>query len=249
MLKPRHRCTAPYRRGRSDKASELQRYTAEEVLRLVRDAAAPAVRAVVVTGGEPLLHAKPLQKIVPQLVDDGFKIEFETNGTLTPSGVHRDVHFNVSPKLANSHQSILLRMNYRILEEYLARNSSVFKFVVRDYDDLDEIQHIVKSVGIDPARVFLMPEGTVRYGDFFSIWIAFREAFAPSKSICFLLSLLLLSSALTRISSPFHVRLFADAGTGDSQARGRWLAEVCVNHGFNYSHRIHVELWGAKRGV
>lgn len=144
-----------------DKAAELRRYSIGEVLSAVRDTAGPSVRAVVVTGGEPLLHAKPLQKIVPQLIDDGFKIEFETNGTITPSGVHPDVHFNVSPKLSNSNQSILLRMNYRLLEEYLARPSTIFKFVVRDKEDVDEVVDIINAVGVDASRVFLMPEGTV----------------------------------------------------------------------------------------
>lgn len=31
--------------------------------------------------------------------------------------------------------------------------------------------------------------------------------------------------------------------------RGKWLAEQCARDGFNYSHRIHVELWGDKRGI
>ena len=31
--------------------------------------------------------------------------------------------------------------------------------------------------------------------------------------------------------------------------RGRWLVEVCKREGFRYSPRIHVDLWGARRGV
>jgi 7-carboxy-7-deazaguanine synthase len=31
--------------------------------------------------------------------------------------------------------------------------------------------------------------------------------------------------------------------------RGRWLAEVCKEHGFRYSPRLHVDLWGDQRGV
>ncbi|MGI9159478.1 MAG: 7-carboxy-7-deazaguanine synthase QueE, partial [Saprospiraceae bacterium] len=32
-------------------------------------------------------------------------------------------------------------------------------------------------------------------------------------------------------------------------ARRRWLVELCKSHGFNYSDRLHVEIWGGKRGV
>jgi 7-cyano-7-deazaguanosine (preQ0) biosynthesis protein QueE len=31
--------------------------------------------------------------------------------------------------------------------------------------------------------------------------------------------------------------------------RGRWLAEVCVREGYRFSTRLHILLWGEKRGV
>jgi 7-carboxy-7-deazaguanine synthase len=31
--------------------------------------------------------------------------------------------------------------------------------------------------------------------------------------------------------------------------RGRWVAEACTRHGFRFSPRLHVMLWGARRGV
>jgi 7-carboxy-7-deazaguanine synthase len=31
--------------------------------------------------------------------------------------------------------------------------------------------------------------------------------------------------------------------------RGQWLAEVCKEEGYRFSPRLHVDLWGAKRGV
>ena len=32
-------------------------------------------------------------------------------------------------------------------------------------------------------------------------------------------------------------------------ARGPWLAEICRNRGFRYSPRLHIELWGDRRGT
>jgi 7-carboxy-7-deazaguanine synthase len=32
-------------------------------------------------------------------------------------------------------------------------------------------------------------------------------------------------------------------------ARGVWLAELCKQHGYRYSPRLHIDLWGDKRGV
>lgn len=31
--------------------------------------------------------------------------------------------------------------------------------------------------------------------------------------------------------------------------RRSWLADVCIKHGFRFSDRLHVQLWGSKRGV
>ena len=31
--------------------------------------------------------------------------------------------------------------------------------------------------------------------------------------------------------------------------RGRWIAELCKQEGYRYTPRLHVELWGARRGV
>lgn len=31
--------------------------------------------------------------------------------------------------------------------------------------------------------------------------------------------------------------------------RRKWLVEICKKHGFRYSDRLHVQIWGAKKGV
>ena len=31
--------------------------------------------------------------------------------------------------------------------------------------------------------------------------------------------------------------------------RGKWLVELCKQHGYRYSPRLHIDLWGDKRGV
>jgi 7-carboxy-7-deazaguanine synthase len=32
-------------------------------------------------------------------------------------------------------------------------------------------------------------------------------------------------------------------------ARGRWIAEICKREGYRYGPRLHVDLWGDRRGV
>jgi 7-carboxy-7-deazaguanine synthase len=36
---------------------------------------------------------------------------------------------------------------------------------------------------------------------------------------------------------------------GVLEERGRWLVEICKQEGFRYSPRLHIELWGNRRGV
>jgi len=33
------------------------------------------------------------------------------------------------------------------------------------------------------------------------------------------------------------------------QERGVWLAEICKQSGYRYSPRLHIDLWGDRRGV
>ena len=151
-----HLPSVPYR-----KTDELQRYSCQQLLEKIEKVSGRAVRAVVITGGEPLLHKKPLLALVPKLLHLGYAIEFETNGTLSPAGLPQDVHFNVSPKLSNSHQPQSVRLNHTILAEYLARPSTILKFVVQQKDDLLEVNDIVQKLNVNHSRVYLMPQGTV----------------------------------------------------------------------------------------
>jgi 7-carboxy-7-deazaguanine synthase len=181
-----------------DKNTELEYLTLNEVRSRILSLSRPATRALVITGGEPLLHAKPLISLVPKLIGDGFAIEFETNGTISPKGLPDQVHFNVSPKLLNSLQPENLRINYKVLSELMDRPSSVLKFVVDHERDIAEVKEMVSNLGVVESRVFLMPQGTA---------------------------------------------------SSQMREKGAWIADVCRQNGFNYSHRIHIELWGSKRGV
>ena len=50
---------------------------------------------------------------------------------------------------------------------------------------------------------------------------------------------------------PRHqVQLMPEARTLDvMRTRANWLADMCRDHGYRYAHRLHIELWGNKRGV
>lgn len=141
---------------------ELKRRSVDDVLYDVFRTAGPGIRSLVVTGGEPLLHAKPLEGLLVRVLGEGFSVEIETNGTVRPVGVPREVHLNVSPKLENSRQGREVRIKPEVIKECLQFPSSVLKFVVGEEEDVDEVAEIVAEAGVAPERVYLMPLGTVR---------------------------------------------------------------------------------------
>ena len=50
--------------------------------------------------------------------------------------------------------------------------------------------------------------------------------------------------------APDRVLLMPQALTADEVlTKSRWLVETCKGHGYGYSPRLHILLWGAKRGV
>jgi 7-carboxy-7-deazaguanine synthase len=185
-------CDTPYTWdwSRFDPAVELRKVDVAEVVAAVE---AMDVPLVVVTGGEPLLQQSALVPLLSAL-GGRHRIEIETAGTLAPSPelVALVDQFNVSPKLANSGNPVERRWKPDVLRAFEATGKAVFKFVVADPAELDE----VAAFGVAP--VWVMPEGT----------------------------------------DPAVV-----------QERLVTLAEPVLARGWNLTPRLHVAIWGDKRGV
>lgn len=153
---------------------------------------------LVITGGEPLLQAPALAKLLDLLPDIG--VEIETNGT-TKAPPRLDIRidqFNVSPKLAHSGNAAELALIPERLDAYATDPRAWFKFVIAEPSDLDEVLALRERYRFRPDHVFLMPEGT------------------DSETL---------------------------------RAREKWLAPLCVEHGFRMSDRLHIHLFGDTRGT
>jgi organic radical activating enzyme len=122
------------------------------------------VELVVITGGEPLIQQKKLNPLVQGLLAAGKRVEFETNGTIAPKSelLVDGIHFNVSPKLANSGVEEDKRIVPDALMAFAASGRAAFKFVTRTVAELSEIGALVDRYGLDP--VWVMPEGTTAEG-------------------------------------------------------------------------------------
>ncbi|MFD8496020.1 7-carboxy-7-deazaguanine synthase QueE [Amycolatopsis sp. NPDC059657] len=117
---------------------------------------------VVVTGGEPLLQQRSVERLVRGIRDRqaATEIELETSGTIAPStGIITAVsRFNVSPKLAHSGLRRHRRIRPTAIESLSASGKAVWKFVAASVDDLDEIDELATAYELAP--IWVMPEGT-----------------------------------------------------------------------------------------
>lgn len=155
-------------------------------------------KRLVITGGEPLLQAPALAKLLDLLPD--LAVEIETNGT-TKAPPRLDIRidqFNVSPKLAHSGNPEDLALIPERLDAYATDPRAFFKFVIAEPSDVDEVLALKKRYRFKPGQVFLMPEGT------------------DSETL---------------------------------RTREKWLADLCLEHGFRMSDRLHIHLFGDTRGT
>ena len=153
---------------------------------------------LVITGGEPLLQAPVLAKLLDLLPD--IAVEIETNGT-TRAPPRLDIRidqFNVSPKLSHSGNSANLALLPERLDAYATDPRAWFKFVIAQPADVEEVLALRDRYRLQADHVFLMPEGT------------------DSETI---------------------------------RTREKWLAPLCLKHGFRLSDRLHIHLFGDTRGT
>ncbi|WP_233520187.1 7-carboxy-7-deazaguanine synthase QueE [Prauserella sp. PE36] len=145
--------------NRYDLNAEQQILSIEDILSWL--AAGPA-DLLVITGGEPLLQPHVLGRLVCAIRQRALAadIEIETSGTIAPTDMITSAvtRFNVSPKLAHSGLRRHQRIRPAVLRDLADSGKAIWKFVVQEIDDLDEIQELVGTYGLHP--VWVMPEGT-----------------------------------------------------------------------------------------
>jgi len=151
-----HRDTIAFERG----ANQITLDEADVADRI----AAFGVPRLVVTGGEPLLQAPALARMIAHLRERvaALHVEIETNGTVAP-GLALDAlidQYNVSPKLAHSGNPASLALIPERLVAWAADPRALFKFVIATPQDLDEVRALANAYAIAPERLFVMPEGT-----------------------------------------------------------------------------------------
>ena len=150
---------------------------------------------LVVTGGEPLLQAPALARMLALL--PGMAIEIETNGTVAPPPALAALidQYNVSPKLAHSGNPADLALIPERLRHWAAEPRAFFKFVVAEPADVEEVLMLAEQFALPRERIYLMAEGVD------SATLHAREQW---------LSQLCLDHNLT-LSKRLHIELYGDS--------------------------------------
>ena len=126
---------------------------------------------VVITGGEPLLQQTQLIPLLHELRNLGKYVIIETNGTVMPAkefSVYID-HYAVSPKLVSSGNHIEDRINYDVLYKLNNYRRSIFKFVIKTDQDLDEVKFLQDQIGINSSKIYLMKEGGIAEKQYYGL--------------------------------------------------------------------------------
>lgn len=120
---------------------------------------------VILTGGEPMLHANRASflALLDELKSTGREIHVESNGTIFPSDevlAKLDVVV-LSPKLRNagSHHGRTATMADGWVT-YQRAHEVHLKFVCVDESDVSSVASLTRAYRWDPSRVWVMPEGT-----------------------------------------------------------------------------------------
>lgn len=139
-----------------EKAKETHEMSVQQVLDKLLQT---QTRAVVLSGGEPLIQQKSLLELLWALRAKGYWIEVETAGVIAPTNEFISLvdQINCSPKLSNSGNSVAEREKPFALHKLALCDKTNFKFVVSHEDDALEILNLVRKYNM--RDIYLMPEG------------------------------------------------------------------------------------------
>lgn len=148
------------------RSGKYKNYTAGELKALIGQSQA---HHIVFTGGEPCLYRLDLLHLPCK------KFHVETNGCYLPPEplnfrqgtdflIERDAmnwdiageyNWVVSPKLSNSYQDF----PHKTFAWWVKNTGCIFKFIISDAPDLDEVDALVRKYNIDKQRIYAGIEG------------------------------------------------------------------------------------------
>lgn len=146
-------------------ACEGDGYREMSIPQIIKEVDEYGVPNVTVTGGEPLIHPG-IVKLLEQLLNLGYDVNVETNGSQFPKRIVYDTDFKLNPLgCVFLKGSLFYTMDYKcpssgmeshmhidILNELTEQD--VLKFVVGSQEDLDKALSIIEQLRVKPQIYF-----------------------------------------------------------------------------------------------
>ncbi|MFC1766173.1 7-carboxy-7-deazaguanine synthase QueE [Planctomycetota bacterium] len=212
-----------------------ERQAAQAVYDYLIDSNAPHV---VVTGGEPTRQAA-LLRLIDFIEASGKRVTVETNGT----------HFfasnatliSLSPKLSSSGAGLKLLSNPNYCQNdtdgFLEHQNSTPALRAQLYAQYRDIHDQHRYV-LKPLRATMDFYGPERY--------QFKFVAHSEDDLAEILEKYIAPLAIP----PQTVYLMPQGITHEQlQERAAWVIEKCIKHGFHYSDRLHIRIYGNQTGV
>lgn len=225
--------------------SEKGKYTYQDIAKMMDKY--PLTPSVSITGGEPFMYPEFVAEII-DLCDGMYDkyIIVETNGTIpVDKGILSRIDLlNISPKLSSSDPTqekcnelglkmtdamkthCLKRFNQEALWKMISYAKDFrLKYVIGDEKDFEEVLRQIDSLIEYDCCKRKGNKRTPLYGDNEEIlW----------KDMSFI--------------KPWNIVLMPAGATNEQLNQNRkMVAEYCAEHGFNYSDRLQIVIWGSER--
>lgn len=216
---------------------EAGKYSAADIINFIKKH--PQINDIVITGGEPLMYRESLDALIDEInstFSERHYFTIETNGTLPPLESYIDL-YSISPKLINSMPHVGYNNNglevtqerWNELNKHRTNYNNMSDILLNVIDDNADFQlKFVYSKELD-TEIVREIKNIVSY-----IENAVKDNFFQHTTFELDSSyVMLMPEGMT------DVRL---------QANRKAAAELCITNGWTYTDRLHITIWGDKRG-
>lgn len=224
-------CDTPY----SSWNNEKSKYTIDDVINIIKHN--PKIDHIVITGGEPLLHGKELENMLTQIWEDRFVVTIETNGTMPILNPLTDrfkiALYSVSPKLKSSEPDPNKDYGGHCVCSELCQKHKEQRINIKNLYRLATTANDIQF-----KFVYSGPECVKEIEDLFLKISAFAEAQGDYDRKFY-----------QGLQMKKNIMLMPEGITEESlQSLRREVADICIKKGWIYTDRLHITIFGDKRG-
>lgn len=224
-------CDTAYSSFRPEKGH----YTKDDVVELL--AKYPLLEDIVITGGEPMMYQEglgDLMEYIELITDRHFQVTVETNGTIAPDPSYTFEQYvclySISPKLKTS-----VPVPHK--EYMVPRPDGTHDTISFDEESVEKYNKIRRNI---PALVAMMDSTDYQLKFVYSNLESLKDIDDLLQAI---------KDAYGSAPFPECIMLMPEGTTTEQLDRvSKEAAAVCIERGYHFSDRLHIRIWGDKRG-